>query len=128
MGDTSQDIRLRSGDTVFIPAKGSEVSIDGLVKRPAIYELSGPAALVNVLGLAGGMKAAALKEVSVTRYGETGMRVFNLNLASQHDRQFVVRDGDKITVKPSSTEYSQAIVVKVPWFVKVYSASNLECG
>ena len=41
-GDTSQDIRLRSGDTVFIPAKGNEVSIDGLVKRPAIYELSGP--------------------------------------------------------------------------------------
>lgn len=111
-GDTSQDIRLRSGDTVFIPAKGSEISIDGLVKRPAIYELSGPVALVNVLGLAGGMKAAALKEVSVTRYGETGMRVFNLNLSNQHDRQFVVRDGDKITVKPSSTEYSQAIVVK----------------
>ncbi|HGY1012481.1 TPA: SLBB domain-containing protein [Aeromonas salmonicida subsp. smithia] len=111
-GDTSQDIRLRSGDTVFIPAKGNEISIDGLVKRPAIYELSGPAALVNVLGLAGGMKAAALKEVSVTRYGETGMRVFNLNLSNQHDRQFVVRDGDKIAVKPSSTEYSQAIVVK----------------
>ncbi|WP_346209169.1 SLBB domain-containing protein [Aeromonas salmonicida] len=111
-GDTSQDIRLRSGDTVFIPAKGSEISIDGLVKRPAIYELSGPVALVNVLGLAGGMKAAALKEVSVTRYGETGMRVFNLNLSNQHDRQFVVRDGDKIAVKPSSTEYSQAIVVK----------------
>ena len=111
-GDTSQDIRLRSGDTVFIPAKGSEISIDGLVKRPAIYELSGPVALVNVLGLAGGMKAAALKEVSVTRYGETGMRVFNLNLSNLHDRQFVVRDGDKITVKPSSTEYSQAIVVK----------------
>lgn len=40
------------------------------------------------------------------------MRVFNLNLSNQHDRQFVVRDGDKITVKPSSTEYSQAIVVK----------------
>ncbi|MEH8223506.1 SLBB domain-containing protein [Aeromonas veronii] len=111
-GDTSQDIRLRSGDTVFIPAKGSEVSIDGLVKRPAIYELSSPAALINVLGLAGGMKAAALKEVSVTRYGESGMRVFNLNLSNQHDRQFVVRDGDKISVKPSSTEYSQAIVVK----------------
>ncbi|MFQ1933239.1 SLBB domain-containing protein [Aeromonas veronii] len=111
-GDTSQDIRLRSGDTVFIPAKGNEVSIDGLVKRPAIYELSGPAALSNVLGLAGGMKASALNEVSVTRYGESGMRVFNLNLSNQHDRQFVVRDGDKINVKPSTTEYSQAVVVK----------------
>ena len=111
-GDTSQDIRLRSGDTVFVPAKGNEVSIDGLVKRPAIYELSGPAALSNVLGLAGGMKASALNEVSVTRYGESGMRVFNLNLSNQHDRQFVVRDGDKINVKPSTTEYSQAVVVK----------------
>lgn len=111
-GDTSQDIRLRSGDTVFIPAKGSEVSIDGLVKRPAIYELSGPAALVNVLGLAGGMKAAALKEVSVTRYGEHGMRVFNLDLSKASDQRFVVRDGDKISVKPSTTEYSQAVVVK----------------
>ncbi|MGL5486997.1 MAG: SLBB domain-containing protein [Shewanella sp.] len=111
-GDTSQDIRLRSGDTVFVPAKGNEVSIDGLVKRPAIYELSGPAALSNVLGLAGGMKASALNEVSVTRYGESGMRVFNLNLSNQHDRQFVVRDGDKIDVKPSTTEYSQAVVVK----------------
>ncbi|MCF5846466.1 SLBB domain-containing protein [Aeromonas veronii] len=111
-GDTSQDIRLRSGDTVFIPAKGSEVSIDGLVKRPAIYELSGPAALSSVLGLAGGMKASALNEVSVTRYGESGMRVFNLNLLNQHDRQFVVRDGDKVTVKPSTTEYSQAVMVK----------------
>ncbi|CAJ1820273.1 hypothetical protein FNBNMHLP_01410 [Aeromonas jandaei] len=111
-GDTSQDIRLRSGDTVFIPAKGNEVSIDGLVKRPAIYELSGPVALSNVLGLAGGMKASALNEVSVTRYGESGMRVFNLNLSNQHDRQFVIRDGDKINVKPSTTEYNQAVVVK----------------
>lgn len=111
-GDTSQDIRLRSGDTVFIPAKGSEVSIDGLVKRPAIYELRGPAALANVLGLAGGIKAAALKEVAVTRYGESGMRVFNLNLANAQDRNFTVRDGDKISVKPSTTEYSQAVVVK----------------
>ncbi|MGL4957630.1 MAG: polysaccharide biosynthesis/export family protein, partial [Plesiomonas sp.] len=111
-GDTSQDIRLRSGDTVFIPAKGSEVSIDGLVKRPAIYELRGQAALVNVLGLAGGIKAAALQEVAVTRYGESGMRVYNLNLANAQDRNFTVRDGDKISVKPSTTEYSQAVVVK----------------
>ncbi|MGL5948825.1 MAG: SLBB domain-containing protein, partial [Aeromonas sp.] len=111
-GDTSQDIRLRSGDTVFIPAKGAEVSIDGLVKRPAIYELKGAAALANVLELAGGLKAAALKEVSVSRFSENGMRVFNLNLANANDRNFDVRDGDKISVKPSNTEYSQAITLK----------------
>ncbi|MGL5948745.1 MAG: SLBB domain-containing protein, partial [Aeromonas sp.] len=111
-GDTSQDIRLRSGDTVFIPAKGAEVSIDGLVKRPALYELKGAAALANVLELAGGLKAAALKEVVVSRFSENGMRVFNLNLANANDRNFDVRDGDKISVKPSNTEYSQAITLK----------------
>lgn len=111
-GDTSQDIRLQAGDTVFVPAKGSEVSISGLVKRPAIYELRNTAPLADVLSLAGGVKAAALQEVSVERHTDTGLRVFNLTLANARDRLFSVRDGDKISVKPSSTEYSQAIVVK----------------
>ncbi len=111
-GDTSQDIRLQAGDTVFVPAKGSEVSISGLVKRPAIYELRNSAPLADVLALAGGVKASALQEVSVERHTDTGLKVFNLTLANGHDRQFSIRDGDKISVKPSSTEYSQAIVVK----------------
>lgn len=111
-GDTSQDIRLRAGDTIFIPAKGSEVRITGLVKRPAIYELQGSAPLNQVLELAGGLKATALQEVSVERHSDQGMRVFNLNLSTARDRQFTVRDGDAITVKPTSTEYSEAVVVK----------------
>ncbi|MEG2569136.1 MAG: polysaccharide biosynthesis/export family protein, partial [Acinetobacter sp.] len=111
-GDTSQDIRLQAGDTVFVPAKGSEVAINGLVKRPAIYELRSTASLAEVLALAGGVKAAALQEVSIERHTDTGLRVFNLTLANAHDRSFSIRDGDKISIKPSSTEYSQAIVVK----------------
>lgn len=58
-GNTEQDIRLRAGDTIFIPAKGTEVAVAGLVKRPAIYELSGPAAIGSVLEVAGGLKADA---------------------------------------------------------------------
>jgi polysaccharide biosynthesis/export protein len=111
-GDTSQDIRLQAGDTVFIPAKGSEIAISGLVKRPAIYELRNTASLAEVLALAGGVKAAALQEVSIERHTESGLRVFNLTLANTHDRHFKVSDGDKIQVKPSSTEYNQAIVLK----------------
>jgi polysaccharide biosynthesis/export protein len=111
-GNTEQDIRLRAGDTIFIPTKGTEVTVDGLVKRPAIYELSGPAAIGSVLDVAGGLKAEALREVMVTRRGEEGTQVFNLNLASGSDRNFTIRDGDKIEAKPTTTEYSKAIAIK----------------
>jgi polysaccharide biosynthesis/export protein len=111
-GNTEQDIRLRAGDTIFVPAKGTEVTVDGLVKRPAIYELSGPAAIGSVLDVAGGLKAEALREVMVTRRGEEGTQVFNLNLASGSDRNFTIRDGDKIEAKPTTTEYSKAIAIK----------------
>lgn len=111
-GNTAQDIRLRAGDTIFIPAKGTEVTVEGLVKRPAIYELSGPAAIGSVLEVAGGLKADALREVMVTRRGENGTQVFNLNLASGSDRNFTIRDGDKIEAKPTTTEYSKAIAIK----------------
>jgi polysaccharide biosynthesis/export protein len=111
-GNTEQDIRLRAGDTIFVPAKGTEVTVDGLVKRPAIYELSGSAAIGSVLDVAGGLKAEALREVMVTRRGEEGTQVFNLNLASGSDRNFTIRDGDKIEAKPTTTEFSKAIAIK----------------
>lgn len=38
-GDASGDIRLQSGDVVFIPSSGGSVSVMGEVRRPAIYEL-----------------------------------------------------------------------------------------
>lgn len=111
-GNTEQDIRLRAGDTIFIPAKGTEVTVEGLVKRPAIYELSGPAAIGSVLEVAGGLKADALREVKVTRRGENGTQVFNLDLASGTDRNFTILDGDKIEAKPTTTEYAKAIAIK----------------
>ncbi len=38
-GDTSNDAKLLAGDSIFIPPVGPTVSIDGEVRRPAIYEL-----------------------------------------------------------------------------------------
>src|SRR5438309_3887155 len=38
-GDTRSDIRLETGDVVFVPVHGTRVQISGAVRRPAIYEL-----------------------------------------------------------------------------------------
>ena len=54
-GNKSQDERLQSGDTIFIPVIGSVVGIIGNVKRPAIYEMKKPMKLEEVIGLAGGI-------------------------------------------------------------------------
>lgn len=111
-GDSSQDIRLTAGDTVFIAPKGKEVTVTGLVKRPAIYELSHQTPLTEVLSLAGGVKAAALKEISVLRPTQQGKKVYDLDTTTANGRNFKIQDGDVVTVKATSTETPNAITVK----------------
>jgi polysaccharide export outer membrane protein len=65
-GDKSKDARLQDGDTIFIPLIGPVVGVAGNVKRPAIYEMSRPMSLAEVLQLAGGITYAGwLQRVQV---------------------------------------------------------------
>jgi protein involved in polysaccharide export with SLBB domain len=56
-GDRSKDIRLESGDTIFVPVVGPVVAVAGEVKRPAIYELNGKTSLGQLFTMAGGITA-----------------------------------------------------------------------
>ena len=67
-GDTRNDIRLETGDVVFVPVHGTRVQVTGAMVRPAIYELQPTETLASVLRAAGGFRAdAALTRVSVHR-------------------------------------------------------------
>jgi len=60
--------RLMPGDTLLIPPVGPEVSVEGMVHRPAIYELNGEKTLNQVLELAGGiLRTASMKQINVAR-------------------------------------------------------------
>ncbi|MGB1333751.1 MAG: polysaccharide biosynthesis/export family protein [Porticoccaceae bacterium] len=59
-GDRSKDIRLQSGDTIFIPAVGQTAGIEGQVRRPAIYELMQKPTVGVLIDLAGGAFAQSL--------------------------------------------------------------------
>src|SRR5881296_1442370 len=62
------DIRLQTGDVVFVPVHGTRVQVTGAVTRPAIYDLKPGETLPDLVGAAGGFRAdAALKRVSVYR-------------------------------------------------------------
>ena len=58
-GDTSDETRLLSGDTVFLLHKGPQASLRGEVRRPAIYELKGGETVADLVRMGGGFTATA---------------------------------------------------------------------
>src|SRR5438876_6056792 len=66
--DTRNDIRLETGDVVFVAVHGTRVKLTGAVRRPATYELKPGETLANLLVSAGGFKPdASLRRVVIER-------------------------------------------------------------
>ena len=67
-GDVHDDVRLQTGDVVFVPVHGIRTEIAGAVTRPAIYELRAGETLSDLLIAAGGFRPdAQFKRISVYR-------------------------------------------------------------
>lgn len=101
-GDNSTDIRLESGDVIFVPVVGPRAAIRGEVKRSAVYELAGDETVLDLLKLAGNATAKAyLNRVMLERIaGRESWEVVDLNLNPASDSLVDVNlsDGDRITV------------------------------
>ena len=68
-GDTKHDIRLETGDVVFVPVHGMRAQVSGAVSRPAIYAIKPGELLAELLQAAGGFRPdAALKRVTIHRF------------------------------------------------------------
>jgi protein involved in polysaccharide export with SLBB domain len=100
-GDTSNDAKLQAGDVIFIPPVGATVSVEGEVRRPAIYELKGSVSLGAAVALAGGLTNEADDgRVAVLRVGEDKRRVaLNLPLNTAEGRSAALRNGDAVRVQ-----------------------------
>lgn len=59
-GSKAEDVRLQSGDVVFVPPVGKTVAMAGQVHRPAIYELRPEERFHDLLKLCGGIQSTAL--------------------------------------------------------------------
>ncbi|MGA9529276.1 MAG: SLBB domain-containing protein [Terriglobales bacterium] len=112
---------LEPGDTILVPPLGPEVTVEGMVRRPAIYELNGEKSLADILQLAGGvLRSGTLRHVEVERVEahlsrtmlgldlpenalpesalpENDLEKNNSARALEH---FEVRDGDRIKISP----------------------------
>lgn len=75
-GDRSKDLRLQSGDTIFVPIIGPVAAVAGEVRRPAIYELKGKTVLPELLAMAGGVAASGYTgRIQVERLADNRSRV-----------------------------------------------------
>jgi protein involved in polysaccharide export with SLBB domain len=102
--------RLEPGDVVQVSPLGAQVAIEGMVRRPAIYELNGETNLADVLELAGGvLPSASLRHVDVERTEVShGLTRLGVDIPEDADRSatekqlsgFTIKDGDKIKISP----------------------------
>ena len=102
--------RIQSGDTIQVPLVGAEVTVEGMVRRPAIYELAGEKSLAEVLELSGGvLPSGTFRHIEVERViAHQRHTMLQLEMPDTNDEQavnktldeFKVQDGDQIRISP----------------------------
>jgi polysaccharide biosynthesis/export protein len=112
-GDTADDAKLQPGDVIFVPPVGPTVSVQGEVRRPAIYELRGEAGFDSLIQMAGGATVEAdLAKSSITRVDERYRRVvLDVNLGSSAGRGLPLRDGDEVRIARLRPQLDSGVVV-----------------
>jgi len=102
--------RLQAGDTIMVPPLGAELTVEGMVRRPAIYELNHESDLAEALALAGGvLNTGTLRHIEVERViAHQSRSMLRLDLPENNNQEaltsafedFKIQDGDKIRISP----------------------------
>ena len=114
--------RLENGDTILVPPIGAQVTIEGMVRRPAIYELKDEKDLASALELAGGLlPTAALRHVEVQRLvAHEKQTMLSLDLPDASDanevtkklQAFQIQDGDRVRIFPIASGNEDAVYLQ----------------
>ena len=122
-GDASHDVRLETGDVVFVPVHGPRARIVGEIARPATYEIRGSESLADLLRNAGGFRATAARQrvlieriLPAVERTEAGRDRVTVDVASAALTTGAIpavpiRDGDVIRVFPVTERVRNRIAV-----------------
>jgi protein involved in polysaccharide export with SLBB domain len=114
--------RLENGDSLLVPPVGAQVTVSGMVRRPAIYELHEESSLADAIALAGGiLPAAALQHVELQRLQAHEKRTMQtIEISSNGDTAGIekelsavkIEDGDEIHIFPIAAYNENAIYLQ----------------
>jgi len=123
-GNNLSDIRLDPGDVLFVPTHHDQVSIDGEVVRPAIYEVLDDENFLDLLAFAGGLNAPAqTRRARITRILPPGERTepgvdrvtIDVDLAEVLANPSLaprLRAGDAVRIFPVRTEVRNTVTAQ----------------
>ncbi len=114
--------RLENGDSLRVPPLGPTVTVDGMVRRPASYEVRREKNLGEVLELAGGiLPAAAVRHIEVQRLeAHEKHTMLSLEIGETNDKDFLhsalekfsIQDGDEVHIFPIAPYNSDAVFLE----------------
>jgi protein involved in polysaccharide export with SLBB domain len=114
--------RLENGDTVMVPPLGPEITIEGMVRRPAVYEQKDEKSLADAIALAGGLlPTAMLRHIEVQRLvAHQKQTMLSLDIPQDDSSEeslkklesFQVEEGDKIRIFPIAPYTQDAVYVE----------------
>lgn len=112
-GDTRNDIRLQQGDVLFVPTVKNVVSLEGEVRRPAIYELKPSETISDLLTIAGGLLPAAnSNSLQLVRKNPTvGLSIINVDVHDMAALNVELSNGDFLRVPKANLEFGNAIII-----------------
>ena len=114
-GDASSDLRLQSGDVVFVPPHDGVVTVEGAVKRPMLYEFLEGESIADAVAMAGGLNSdaydSAIAVVSKAA-GKSLPGAKNIDLNDPSDASVQLRNGDQVRVPESTDNLQNAITLE----------------
>ncbi len=114
-GDVSDDIRLQSGDVVFVPPYTGVIDVEGELKRPMVYELVGGETLGDVLAMAGSFTRDAYPGLSIlTRQSDLlGLpQASTIDLSDKNQLTLAAQDGDTLVVPKVGDLVANSVVLR----------------
>jgi len=121
-GVNSSDSVLQSGDSILVPTAGPQVTVAGMVRRPAIYELHDEQTLDQALELAGGVTVSGeLGRIKVERIeAHERKEMLSVSLPANADtktieaafQRFSIKDGDTVTISSIPPYSNQAVYIQ----------------
>lgn len=114
-GNSTNDVRLRSGDVVFVPTYTALVEVSGEVKRPMLYELKSTETIKQALNMAGGLKSNALDStiILIKRSEQNDLpEVKNIRLKNNDESGVTLSDGDRIIAQSLSEALTNSVSIE----------------
>jgi protein involved in polysaccharide export with SLBB domain len=112
-GDKSKDVRLQSGDVLYIPPVGPLVAISGSVNTPAIYEIKDNSSLQDLIEISGGLSTVAdSSKITIDRVVDHQARKTLEFPYDEQSRVLPLKDGDIVRVLSIVPRFEDTVTLR----------------